>query len=66
MHEDRRFEPYNILLTNRKKRFIKIHHYKFLIDQHQALVAGSQRNMEDVPNDHWWDSSTVRSSHWIE
>ena len=51
MHEDRRSEPSNILLTNRKKRFIQVHHNKFLIDQQQALVAGRLRNIEDVPND---------------
>ena len=51
MHEDRRSEPSNILLTNRKKRFIQLHHKKFLIDQQQALVAGRLRNIEDVPND---------------
>ena len=66
MHEDRRSEPFNFLLTNRKKRFIQLHHNKFLIDQQQALVAGSQRNIEHVPNDHLWDTSTVRSSHWIQ
>jgi hypothetical protein len=49
MHEGRRFEPLNVLLTNRKKRFIQLHHNKFLIDQQKRWWPDARETLKTFP-----------------